>query len=526
MDSPQKPRICISVCEPTVAALEEAIPAAAAVCDLIEVRLDCLEPLELETGASLITRLLEKSACESILTFRPAGQGGRRQLSEETRRAFWSGAIFSESFFDVELDLAEQVNATESSPPLPLDWSRTICSQHYFAAVPAQLDHIYDRLAATPARVLKVAVQANDATDCLPVFHLLARARTEGREMIAIAMGAAGVATRILGPSRGAFLTYASLESGSATAPGQISASELREVYRIERLDQQTQIFGLIGLPVWHSVSPRMHNAAFAAAGTNAVYIPFEVRDAKAFIKRMIHPRTRELDWNVRGLSVTAPHKSTVMDQLDWTDAAAHEIGAVNTIVIERDKLHGHNTDAPGLIKPLVQKFGDLREAHCAVIGAGGAASAAVWGLKQAGASVTLFARDATKGSLLAERFGVAWMQLEEMSFAGFEVVINATPLGTAGQFEDDTPATSHQLRGARLAYDLVYNPTETRFLREAREAGCETLGGLAMLVAQAAEQFRLWTGGTASEDALHEAAQRGLRSVTFKSSGPRDGQL
>ena len=512
MDSPQKPRICISICEPTVAALEDAIAAATEVCDLIEVRLDCLKPLELETGASLITKILGESACESILTFRPAEQGGQRELDDETRQAFWSGAIFSESLFDVELDVAERFNSTGSSSPLPIDWSRTICSQHDFGGVPRNLDQIYDRMTGTPARILKVAVLANDATDCLPVFRLLERARNEGREMIAIAMGTAGIATRILGPSRGAFLTYASLESETATAPGQISARELREVYRIEKIDQQTQVFGLIGMPVSHSVSPRVHNAAFAAVGKNAVFIPFEVHDVKAFIKRMIIPRTRELDWSVRGLSVTAPHKSTVMEQLDWVEPAAQEIGAVNTIVIEDDVLHGFNTDAPGFITPLMQKLGDLREARCAVIGAGGAAKAAVWALKQAGAKATLFARNPTTGSSVAERFGAAWMKLDEASFEGFDVVINATPLGTAGQFEDKTPATGKQLRGARLAYDLVYNPTETRFLREAREDGCETLGGLAMLVAQAAEQFRLWIGEAAPEDVMYEAAQRGLK--------------
>lgn len=329
--------------------------------------------------------------------------------------------------------------------------------------------------------------------------------------MIAIAMGTAGIATRILGPSRGAFLTYASRENETATAPGQISASELTEVYRIEKIDQQTRIFGLIGVPVSHSVSPQMHNAAFAAVGTNAVYIPFEVHDAKAFIKRMIHPRTRELDWNVGGFSVTAPHKSAVMDQLDWIEPVAAEIGAVNTIVIEDEALHGYNTDARGFIKPLVKKFGDLREARCAVIGAGGAASAASRGLQQAGANVTLFARDAAKAGALAKRFDAASMKLEEARFVDFDIVINATPLGTAGEFEAVTPARARQLRGARLVYDLVYNPTETRFLREAREAECETLGGLSMLVAQAAEQFELWTGAAPPQDVMSEAAQRAL---------------
>ncbi len=514
MDSPHKPRICISVCEATVAALQDRLGAAAEVCDLIEVRLDCVTPAELETGASLITTLLERSSCQTILTFRPAEQGGWRSINQETRRAFWSGAIFSNSFFDVEVDVAEEFNSIESSPPLPIDWSRTICSHHDFRGVPRNLDEIYERLASTPARVLKIAVLANDATDCISVFNLLERARKEGREMIAIAMGPAGIATRILGPSRGAFLTYASPDGGTVTAPGQISAGELREVYRLEEIDRQTEIFGLVGLPVSHSVSPHLHNAAFAAAGLNAVYLPFEVHDVKAFIKRMIHPKTRELDWNIHGLSITAPHKSAVLSQLDWIEPTAQEIEAVNTILIEDNELRGYNTDVRGFIKPLVQRLGDTREARCAVIGAGGVASAALSALRRAGAKATLFVRNDKKANLLAARFGITWLKLAEASFAGFDVVINATPLGSAGQFENESPATTKQLRGARLAYDLVYNPTETKFLRAAREAGCETLGGLEMLVSQATEQFRLWTGSSAPETVMCEAAQRGLKRI------------
>jgi 3-dehydroquinate dehydratase/shikimate dehydrogenase len=511
MDHPQKPRVCISVCETTVADLERAIASAAAICDLIEVRLDCLAPEALAANASEITKLLAQQKCESILTFRPAEQGGRRELDAETRHAFWSDAIFSDSYFDVELDLAERFIPNADSPSLPVDWSRTICSHHDFAGVPANLDQLYDRLANTPARVLKIAVQADDAIDCLAVFQLLERARHQGREMIAIAMGAAGIATRVLGPSRGAFLTYASLDRETATAPGQISVRELIEVYRIEEINHETQIFGLVGQPVGHSVSPQMQNAAFAASGVYAVYLPFEVYDLDAFMKRMVHPRTRELDWNVAGLSVTAPHKAAVMDQLDWIEPEGREMGVVNTIVIAGDELRGYNTDAAAFIKPLAQKFGDLRGARCAIVGAGGAATAALWGLTRAGATVTLFARDATKGDALAERFGLGLSNLADANFAGFDVVINATPLGTAGSFADKSAATAQQLRGARLAYDLVYNPIETKFLREACAAGCETLGGLAMLVAQAAVQFRLWTDTTAPESLMYEAAEREL---------------
>jgi 3-dehydroquinate dehydratase/shikimate dehydrogenase len=511
MDSSHKPLVCISLCEQTVAALDQAIGSASEVCDLIEVRLDCLDPLELENGADAITKFLQQSDCQSILTFRPSQAGGRRVIDDATRQAFWSTAIFSGSFFDVELDLAEKFQAADTTTSLPIDWSRTICSHHDFSGMPAKLDQIYERMSSTPARVLKIAVQVQDAIDCLPTFQLLQRAREDGREIIAIAMGIAGVATRILGPSRGAFFTYASLDVETATAPGQPSVSDLRQIYRVDKIDPHTQIFGLVGQPVSHSLSPRMHNAAFAAAGKNAVYIPFETSDIGTFIKRMIHPRTRELDWNVGGLSVTAPHKFSVLRHLDSIGPAARAIGAVNTIVVEGDALHGHNTDAAGFIKPLTEAFGDLRDARCAVIGTGGAASAALWSLNGAGAQTTLVAREVVKGSDLAARFKIDSTLLQDANFEGFDVVVNATPLGTLGQFEDETPVTASQLRGARLAYDLVYNPIETKFLREAREAGCKTLGGLAMLAAQAEEQFKLWTGETPTLDVMLTAGARGL---------------
>jgi 3-dehydroquinate dehydratase/shikimate dehydrogenase len=511
MDSSQKPRICVSLCEPTVDALERATAAAAELCDLIEVRLDCLDPSELEHKADSITKLLQESKCESIVTFRPSHEGGQRQLDEATRQTFWSDAIYSQSFYDVELDLAEKFTSNETPPFRPIDWSRTICSHHDFAGVPQKLEQIYERMCRTPARILKLAVQANDATDCLPVFALLEQAHGDGRAMIAIAMGESGIATRVLGPSRGSFLTYAALEDGTQTAPGQLSVSELHDVYRIERIDRQTQVFGLIGQPVSHSVSPLIHNAAFAETNANAVYLPFDVHDVEAFLKRMIHPRTRELNWHIGGLSVTAPHKFAVMACLDWIEPAAKEIGAVNTIVVANNELHGYNTDAPGFINSLASAFPDLREARCAVIGTGGAASAALWSLKQAGAATTVFARDTTKASSLAARFDVEWQSLADASFAGFDLVVNATPLGMTGSLSAETPATASQLRGAWLAYDLVYNPTETRFLREGLAAGCKTMGGFAMLVAQGVEQFKLWTGMPAPEKVMREAAMSGL---------------
>ena len=511
MESEAKVRIGVPVCERSVDAVAEACAKAAEVGDLIELRVDCLDPGEFENGLPEIKKILNASARPTILTFRPAEQGGQRSLDHASRSAFWCMREYPSAadFIDVELDLAQRFRS--SNTPLPLDWSHIICSHHDFAGVPADLDQVYQRMASFPARILKIAVRADDVTDCLPVFRLLDRARREDREMIAIAMGAAGTATRILGPSRGAFLTYGALKSDRATAPGQITARELRDLYRIDSVDRQTQITGLMGLPVSHSISPHIHNAAFQAAGVNAVYIPFEVRDVGSFLKRMINPRTREIAWNLRGLSVTAPHKRAVMDHLDWIEPAAQEIGAVNTIVVAQGALHGYNTDAVALIRPLLERTGELQALQCAVIGAGGAASAALWCIRQQGSSATVFGRNIDKASALAQRFGFGSKKLDGASFVGFDVVINATPLGTAGQLQDKTAATNDQLRGARLAYDLVYNPIETRFSREARQAGCETLGGLSMLLAQAAEQFKLWMAADAPDGVMSAAAARAL---------------
>jgi 3-dehydroquinate dehydratase/shikimate dehydrogenase len=502
--------ICVPVCVSSARELESAIARAAQAGDIIELRLDCLEPREFEKALKEVG----DSTRPTIITLRPAAQGGQRELDYASRYAFWCSRKYPlrADLIDVELDLATGFASSENPRPLPVKWEQIICSHHDFAGVPVDLEQIYERMASTPARILKIAVQAGDATDCLPVFKLLERARREGREMIAIAMGAAGIATRILGPSRGAFLTYGALEADSATAPGQLTAKEFRELYRIDEIDEQTQIMGLVGSPVGHSVSPHVHNAAFAAAAVNAVYIPFEVGDAKSFFRRMAHPRTREIDWNLRGLSITAPHKATVVDCLDWVEPAAKEIGAVNTVVVVGDALHGYNTDATSVLQPVIEKLGPLRDARCAIIGAGGAASAALWSLRRAGARTTVFARNVEKADSLAERFGARCENLEAARFDGFDLVINATPLGTCGQRENETPAISNQLRGARFAYDLVYNPIETRFLREARGAGCETLGGLSMLVQQASEQFELWTGADVPIDVMRDAAGRALQ--------------
>ena len=490
MNPDRTTRVCVPVCEKDLNALQNACARAIEWSDIIELRLDCLdaEPEDL-------AKVLDSISRPVILTLRPSEQGGHRNLTREARVAFWKmQATPAETvWWDVEGDLARDLSPT---------WARTIVSHHDFAGVPDDLNQIYERLAQTPARVLKIAVQANDIVDCILLFQLLDRARRENRDIIAIAMGNPGIATRILGPSRGSFLTYGALDDDSATAPGQVNARKLRSLYNIDAINEETMICGLVGLPVMHSVSPHIHNAAFSAEGINGVYLPFEVKDVHEFFKRMVHPRTTELHWNLRGLSITAPHKQAVMQCLDWIEPDAKEIGAVNTVVVEKDRLLGYNTDAAGFIEPLVKHLGSLENRQVAVIGAGGAARAAIWALQKENANVTVFARDINK----AQALGVRCMPLSSPSFSNYDLVVNATP---------ESPATAEQLQGARWVYDLVYNPIETPLLKEARKAGCQTLRGLEMLVAQAKIQFELWTGKKPSSSVMYNSALQDLQDET-----------
>ncbi len=510
--------ICVPVCERRASDFTQAIARAAEVADIIELRLDCLAGAEFDSVARDLDAIIQAAPLPVILTLRPAEQGGQSALDYASRRAFWSQIehIGDAEFIDLELDLAlDLMNDGWETKPY-INWDSVICSHHDFARVPDDLEKNYERMASTPARILKVAVQSDDITDCIPVFQLLQRARREGREMIAIAMGEAGIATRILACARGQFLTYGATDAAHATAPGQISAKSLRDLYRIQKLNRETEITGLIGSPVAHSVSPHIHNAAFEASGVNAVYIPFEVRNLNDFLRRMVRARSRELEWNLRGFSVTAPHKSAIMPHLDWIEPSAVEIGAVNTVVVINEKgLCGYNTDAGALLAPLREKFKTLKEARVAVIGAGGAARSALWSLHREGGHLTIFARQVESAYELAEKFNAKCEQLAGASFNEFDLIINATPLGTRGRFENQTPAVAAQLRGASVAYDLVYNPPRTRFMREARAAGCEIIGGLPMLVAQASAQFTLWTGKAAPIEIMRRAAEVALEEQT-----------
>lgn len=491
-------KICISLCAKTAGELAEKIERAAVLADVIEVRFDCSAPEQLHQCVEVATA----ARSEVLATFRPGSQGGFRDISDDERIDFWNQSnelgFWGADFEDDQIE--------DSFYWL---WDNRIVSFHDFSGTPSNLESVYARLAATGANIVKIAVHANRITDAIPLWKLLERAGNEDKKLVPIAMGEAGKWTRILGLAHGSPLAYASLDREGGTAPGQITAGDLIIVYRARDLSGESKVFGLIAGDTSYSMSPYIQNAAISHAGLDAVFLPLQVAGVEEFFRRMVREGSREIDLNFRGFAVTNPHKQAVMPLLDSVDETAKAIGAVNTVFLDSGKWHGTNTDAEGFIAPLKERYVSLSGANVAVIGAGGAARACVYALRQEGADVSVLARDTTKAKPLAEEFGARLLPLEALERP--DILVNTTPLGTRGEHQNQTSVSAENLSGIKLVYDLTYNPRETRLLKEAREAGCETLDGLEMLIRQAAAQFKIWSGLEADTAAMRTAAIKRL---------------
>ncbi len=496
-------KICVSVCAETADEMISKIRAATEYADLVEVRFDCLATDELQQLRSQIADL--KFEKPIVATYRSPEQGGKGSASLDDRIEFWN----SESEHYAAIDLEEDIS------PRVTGGKMRIASHHDFSGVPEDVNSIYDRLAGSDPDVIKIAVTASDITDTIGIWKLLERARMSGKGFIPIAMGDAGKWTRILGSAHGAFLTFASPESGKETAPGQVNVSELLALYRVKHLDRKTKVHGILGDPVSQSLSTFMHNPAFVSQGFNGVFIPFQVKNIDEFMLRMVRPETREIDLNFGGFSVTMPHKQAIIKHLDAIDPTAEKIGAVNTIKIDDDgKLTGYNTDAHGFITPLKARYGDLDGARVAVFGAGGAARACVYSLKEAGATIELFVRSLEKARTFADEFNLSVDSIENFKVTNSEqpatnvhdIIVDTTPVGMTGELEKESLLTADELMGVKFVYDLVTKPYDTPLVLEAKKAGIPAIGGMEMLVAQGAKQFEIWTGTKAPEEQMRAA--------------------
>lgn len=482
--------LCVSLMPETTCQALDALALAARAADLAELRLDAMRQIDLP-------RLLGHTPCPVIVTYRPRREGGLYDGPEPARLDTLRQALrLGAAYIDVEHDALASLG---DAPP-----AKVIVSYHNHERTPDDLPAIYARLARTGAGVVKVAAMANHILDTVPVLRVLRDAR---RPTIALSMGARGVLTRILAPKYGALLTYAAPDNGREAAPGQVTAGEMRDLYRVGRIGPQTRVYGVIADPVGHSLSPRIHNAAFAQSGLDAVYLPLWVEgDPAAFVTAM-----REFAFD--GYSVTIPHKQTVMKAIDAIEPLARRIGALNTIQQRADgSLFGTNTDWTAGMASIEAVVGTrwLRGKRALVIGAGGVGRAMAFGLSERGAAVMLADVDASRAETLAREIGAAACPLGEMPHRTCDILLNCTPVGMRPK-TDASPAPREMLRPPMVVYDAVYNPLETRLLREAREAGCRTVAGIDHFVRQAVEQFELWTGHPAPVDIMRRVVTESL---------------
>lgn len=477
------PRICVTLTERDAAAALGEMKRLSSMADLFEVRADYLDDPSPEPLAARKPKPL-------IYTLRRAGEGGRFRGSEEDRLALFARALAAGfDYIDIEDDAPWRKLSAAGR-------GRLIVSHHDFARTPTDLFGIYRRLRESPADVIKIATMANSLYDAARIFDLLEKAGGDDRRLAALAMGAMGAATRILGPSRGSFFTYAAARPGNEAAPGQVPLEEMIGTYRFRSIERSTAIYGLIGRPTAHSLSPRVHNAAFAELEINAVYIPFETDSLGSFFS--LNNRLGGV-----GFSVTIPYKVEIVRFMDALDPTAQKIGAVNTVAIREGKKIGYNTDVEGFIRPLERRIA-LRGKRAVVLGAGGAARAAAFALLERGVEILVLSRNRERARELALELGANCGGLEELARHDFDLLINATPVGMFPNV-DESPAPAELLAG-KIVYDLVYNPPETKLLREARGAGALAISGIEMFLEQAAAQFRIWTGAEPPKEAMRRA--------------------
>jgi 3-dehydroquinate dehydratase/shikimate dehydrogenase len=405
---------------------------------------------------------------------------------------------------DLEVESAEQANRPQLArfrAGLRAVGTALLVSFHDFTRTKG-LAAAAERINAFDPDYVKVVSTARHLTDNLAVLRLI-EDQTLHAQVVGIAMGEEGLVSRVLGPRAGAAFTFASGAEGTETAPGQVSLRTLTDLYRVEQLDQATRIFGVAGNPIGHSLSPLMHNAAFRRENVNAVMLPLKVKTLNDLLTLM-----RELP--LSGVAVTMPLKQEVLPHLENMDPLTAKIGACNTLRTGADgNLYGFNTDVAGVVRPLERRL-RLKGARVLVLGAGGAARAAVFGLVEQGAEVFITNRTHETAVALARKAKAKALKRELLVKNQFDVLMNTTPLGMTG-IAQTMPIEAKELN-ARLVFDMVYTPIETPLLKLARSKGLAVISGLEMFVQQGARQFEIWTGKPAPEADMMRVVELALR--------------
>jgi 3-dehydroquinate dehydratase/shikimate dehydrogenase len=481
-------RICVTLTEETTAALIDRMADLAGVADLFEVRGDLVLDLDLLTVLRAKTRPL-------LFSCRPVSEGGRFPDDDPRRRLLLLEAVKrGYDYVDVEYRSGFLDVMVEKSG------RGLIVSHHDLQGTPEDLDDLYQGMCALGADVVKVAVTPRSFADVGRLLDLAARAaRRGGAPLLPVPLGPLGIPARILAGRYGAPFTYASARPGAEAAPGQLPAKLMADLYRVREINPATQVYGILGARVSRSLSPRIHNRAFAARGLDAVFVPLQAEALEPFVAALP-------SLELAGFSVTQPYKVAIVPYLQALDEAATAAGSVNTVVVKDGKLHGATTDGLGVVSALEKKKVDLEARRVLILGAGGAARSAALALRRRGAQVAILARDPAKAAAVAAALGCGADALASLPHQSWDVLVNATPVGSRSAPDQSlVPAALH--RPGAVVFDMVYDPVETPLLREAQAAGCVTIDGLQMLLAQAAAQFAIWTGTEAPADVMRSVA-------------------
>jgi 3-dehydroquinate dehydratase/shikimate dehydrogenase len=492
--------VCITIAEDSVGAVSDRMAELAPLADLFEVRADFLSDPDLAGVLRARTRPI-------LLTCRPESEGGRfPDRDHAARRRILTEAV-SRGFDLVDVEFRSgfaDVIAAKAGRGLVL-------STHDFAGAPKDLDPLHAQMARLRPDVVKVAVTARSVAD---LGRLLAFARRRAPapaagkhpELVAIAMGPLGVASRILGGTYGAPFTFAAPDASPPVAPGQLGARVLGETYRVRQVGPATRVYGVVGQDVVRSLSPAIHNAAFAATGRDAVYVPLQSESLEAFIEALP-------GLGLSGFSVTRPYKQSLQRHLAQVEETAARAGSVNTVVVRDGRLCGSSTDGDGVLVPL-RKRTEVGGRRVLIVGAGGAARAAAFALVGAGARVSVLARRPEQAAEVAAAAGGDAVSLEDLGAMPWDVLLHATPVGS-GSLPGRLPVPESVLRPGSVVFDMVYEPRPTALLEAARTRGCRTIDGVEMLVAQAVGQFEAWTGEAAPVEAMTRAALGAITEAT-----------
>jgi len=459
-----------------------------------ELRLDWLEgDREIERFLSQLAK--KRPRATLIATCRRVQAGGRYRGSVAKQLVHLAEALSAGcEWYDLEIETAA------ICPPELLDVmlgeGRFLASAHFFRGMPRSLARVEANLARVRADAIKIAAQCDSLAESSRLLRL-----THGRRnMVTVPMGEIALPSRILALRDGSALSYAPVEN--STAPGQVGLDETKNLYRADRITRRTRVYGAIGDPVSHSLSPQMQNAGFQAKRMDAVYLPFRVRDLKDFLGAIASLR-------ISGFSVTLPHKEKIPRFLDGCDPLAAAIGAVNTVVVRGGgKLYGYNTDYVGVLRALERRT-PLPGSRVLIFGAGGVARACALALAQAGAAVCVCARRTGRAKALAKAVGGEAVARAQLKREFFDAMVNATPVGMH-PLTGRSPLEAGELN-CRLVFDTIYRPRQTKLLQLAARRGIETVSGLEMFVAQGTAQWEIWTGERAPVEAMRRAAVRAL---------------